>query len=608
MENSEGFYAYAVHEDSNGRDRLNADDAAQWFIRHWNIITRRDTGEIYYFTGEYWSPKGEIALKETLEEYAHELLTRNLTGEIIEHVRRGTYKDINFYVPGYINLENGVWNIEERKLEPHSAEFYFDYVIPNSYIIPSENVPAPKCDKFLSFLQDITEGDVKMSISILEALAYSLIPGHPIQKAVMLVGEGSNGKSTLLGVLRALLGPDNVSHATIQSLASNRFAVEWLQGKLANIAADLPSRGLYDTGIFKSLTGGDPVVAEVKRVQKPVVLNPGCKLYFSANQIPDTPDDTDAFYRRWFILEFKRKFPEGRDILPEITDAFERAGLLALLLNNFVPILWERKRFTFSQDVEESRSVYTKRSDTVKAFAEERLRYNAGAEIPKSEMYEAYVKYCESFNLIVKSDIAFWRKLKQIATFEEYRPERGSPFWVRGQELLPAPAPSQNSNNVLENTYNTGISGIFPFTDIVLQYKNNHSIGKKSDFYEQGIKAVQNEKIEGTDGSSKINTEAPNSTQDSRKTEGAVNYPANLNNAATVNLTQMAMDTLVDVLSNSKRGLVLGSGHLQLDFLPGQLFNALNGPTLRDFERGLTILIDRGQIIETRPGEYKLVV
>ena len=601
MPDEKDFIEQAVYEDDNGHRKLVADDAAQWLVENWNIITDKTTGQMYHYNGAYWKPDGEIAIKEFLEAKVHKYLTRNIANEIIDHVRRSTYDDFDGPDPGYINVDNGVFDIENQKLLQHSPDYYFDYVIPTPYM---ENA---KCPKFLQFLKDITDGEPQMIISVLEAMAYALVPGMPIQKAVMLVGEGSNGKSTLLGVLRALLGPDNVSNATIQSLTSNRFAVAWLKGKLANIAADLPSKALYDTGIFKALTGGDPVAGEIKRVQDPVLINSGCKLYFSANQIPDTPDDSSAFYRRWLIIEFKRTFPEGRDILPELTDADELAGILALLLRNFVPVLVKQKKFTFGADPEEVRSTYLQRSNTVKAFAEHMLQYNPDATMPKAEMYKAYCDYCDRYNLIKKAEVAFWRYLKQIVTIDEYRPERGMPAWVRGQEIIKMEDTAKDTLHRLHKD-NKDIS----YTEIekisLSQYKEKTLL---SLFTLCTLCKDENDNItnhapgEGNpSGNPSLGAQMP---QISTKGEDPINYSQKQENATEAKSAQEIANSIISLLKKSDRGLLLGSAPGAWDLLAQALQANGMKVTAQEIDEAMSKLLMAGDIYEPRPGLYKLV-
>lgn len=468
----DSFVQCAVYEDSKGSKKFGVDEAAQWFLVRRKFITIKETDMLLYFDGVKWSDGAETMIKEFTERAVHKYITRHSVSEIVEHIKRSRYIGMAEWpqMNGYINLLNGIYDVETGELETHYYDAYFRYVLPIEY------KKDAKCPRFLQFLYDIAQGDAVLIVGILEAMAYTLMSGYPIQKAIMCVGSGANGKSTLFGVLRALLGSENVAHVTIQSLVSNRFALEWLNGKLANIAPDLPAKGLMDTGAFKAVTGGDSMDAEIKRVQRPVKIDSYAKQFFSANQIPESPDDSDAFYRRWVILEFKAVFKEGRNILPELTTPEELSGIFNLLVENFLPVLQKNLHFTFTQTFENTRTVYLKRSNTVKAFVEDCMSYAPDASMPKTELYDAYCAYCEAWDLIKQNEIGFWRKLKKEVVFEERRPEFGMPVWIYGQKVKIL----EKENNI-PNRDNRD----FPYTELLLQEYS--SIGKKVVFPVQYI-------------------------------------------------------------------------------------------------------------------------
>lgn len=106
-----------------------------------------------------------------------------------------------------------------------------------------------------------------------ELVGYLLIPKTRAQKAFVLVGKGGAGKSTLLGVIQELLlGRANVANIAWQCLG-DKFSTAELDGKLANIFADLPTRSIDDSNLFKSITGEDWLTAERKN-KNPLPLRP----------------------------------------------------------------------------------------------------------------------------------------------------------------------------------------------------------------------------------------------------------------------------------------------------------------------------------------------
>lgn len=82
------------------------------------------------------------------------------------------------------------------------------------------------------------------------------------QQYVWLHGEGNDGKGTLMNKLRALLG---ASFASEQPPGDNRFWTGGLVGKRLVAFPDVGNVDFVTSGLFKSLTGGDPVRVEFKR-------------------------------------------------------------------------------------------------------------------------------------------------------------------------------------------------------------------------------------------------------------------------------------------------------------------------------------------------------
>ena len=83
----------------------------------------------------------------------------------------------------------------------------------------------------------------------------------------MLQAKGITVRGRYLKLFELFLGDENVSHASIQELNNDRFAIADLHGKLANVCADLKAEKLTNTGIFKMLASGDSIRAQKKHGQ-----------------------------------------------------------------------------------------------------------------------------------------------------------------------------------------------------------------------------------------------------------------------------------------------------------------------------------------------------
>ena len=126
-----------------------------------------------------------------------------------------------------------------------------------------------QCPRFEQFLADVLPQDCYRPAGdsagfIWEVIGYTLYSGNPLHIAVLLLGNGRNGKGTLIRVLKRLVGDHNCTTVKLHDLVENRFRAGTLFGKLANLAGDLESRWLDNTAAFKAITGGDSVQGEYK--------------------------------------------------------------------------------------------------------------------------------------------------------------------------------------------------------------------------------------------------------------------------------------------------------------------------------------------------------
>jgi putative DNA primase/helicase len=327
----------------------------------------------------------------------------------------------------YINVQNGRLEWAMGALTPHTSAVFTTVQLPLAY------EPEATCPTFDRYLHTTFDPDVPPLIE--ELLGWCLVPDTRWETAVMLAGEGANGKSVFLDLVGYLLGAANVSNVALQDLEENRFRVAELYGKLANVFADLDARGLQSSSMFKTLVTGDYVTAERKH-QLPFRFRNTAKLLFSANRIPSSRDRTHAFYRRWLIIPFTRTFDGvGGNPTPdkalrakltaELPGIFNRAlhGLQRLTLN---------EAFTQSISVVEAKQAYIRSNDNVRVFLEECVLADTHETIVKKEFYQVYETWCEQYGERAVSQKELKKVLTQsIPKLDEIRPHAAAPWsWL----------------------------------------------------------------------------------------------------------------------------------------------------------------------------------
>lgn len=168
------------------------------------------------------------------------------------------------------------------------------------------------CPLWLDFLGQCwgQDSDFTEKVALLqEYMGLSLTCLTKFQKMLWLIGEGSNGKSVIFKVVRALVGPYNCSALPFENF-NKRFAVEQLEHKLVNLDPEMSSTAVLADATVKSVVGGEEISMERKNepVFKSMVT---AKLWAAANSLPTTKDHSYGFFRRVMILEFNRVITEA---------------------------------------------------------------------------------------------------------------------------------------------------------------------------------------------------------------------------------------------------------------------------------------------------------
>jgi len=436
-------------------------------MEKFHYITRKSDETIFVYHPEkgIYTSDGEAHIKTEAKKALGKYLRRNRQNEVINYIICSTLKDVKETPPQLIALRNGIFDFETGELK----EFDMEYFILNA--LPVEYNPQADCPKIKKFISEIVcEEDVPV---LQEVTGYCLHREYSIHKAVMFIGEGANGKSTFMELLRSMLGNENISTEPLQNLETNRFAIVSLYGKLTNIYPDLSDRALKSTGLFKMLTGGDTISAEHKFKDRFCFKN-YAKLIFSANKIPESPDDTTAFFRRWIIINFPRQFlpndpKTDENLLKKLTTEEELSGFFNWALEGLRRLL-ENGKFSNAKSVEETRQQYIRASDPVKAFAMDCIEQKAGNVIPKDDVYNAFIQYCQELNLPTVPKNSFSMKLSQHVPNIQTERKR-----IKGQRVM---CWRDIQLNVGEGKKDKKSLGFYTCTDNGENFKNKSKIAQ----------------------------------------------------------------------------------------------------------------------------------
>lgn len=271
--------------------------------------------------------------------------------------------------------------------------------------------PEATCPAFEQFVSDIFEGNFNIINFIQRAIGYSLTAEILEQCLFILVGEGSNGKSTLLDVIYSLEGDYAFSapFSTFERSPSGNAQTNDLAaftGKRLVIASEPREGSSLNDARIKTLTGGEPITARYLYQEHFTFFN-RAKIWLGVNHLPKVSDDSHGFWRRVRKINFNVKFvgndePLGPGVMRKDPDLMSR--LLAELPGIFNwaikgAVAWYAEGLQYPDEVRQATQEYRTANDPLHNFIRDRCTLGPDADIEVSDLYRIYTAYCEEQRL-----------------------------------------------------------------------------------------------------------------------------------------------------------------------------------------------------------------
>ncbi|HQH15042.1 MAG TPA: phage/plasmid primase, P4 family [Bacteroidales bacterium] len=357
-------------------------------------------GNFYLNSNNYWQPVEDGVIKsfilKLLQGGYKQTTVKNIL-DILQIKTKKTDEEINLNEKkGLINCLNGFLEIKTMKLIKHNPKTQ-NYFSTNQFQI--NYAPGVQCPRWLQFLDEIFEGDSDKEdkkFFLQEFAGYCLTTDTRHQKALFLLGNGSNGKSIILDVLEAILGKTNSSNLDFDQLGK-QFTTNLLIGKLINICNDIDYKSSSSYGTFKRIVSGETILADRKN-REPIKFRPHCKLIFAANRLPQATDTSRGYFRRLFVLKFNNSF-EGanRDLNLKSKLMSELDGIFLWMISGLQK-LTDTKKFTIPQSSYSELEKYLENSNSVIAFVKEicEIKKEKDCWVGYQELYNAYRMFCHS--------------------------------------------------------------------------------------------------------------------------------------------------------------------------------------------------------------------
>lgn len=401
--------------DENGSFKHNC--FAHLLVGRMSIITVNDNCFVYE-DGIYRPAERRID-QETVQLYQRSRKAQR--AEVLDYIKILTATDpTTIRRDEYtINLLNGRLDLKTGALRDWTPDIIDFNQLPVTYD------PLASCDLLDETLSKVFLGDQQVIDLFDEMVGYMLIKNARYRKGFLFHGGGSNGKSTILNMLKTFVGEPNLSTVELAELGDTFLTAE-LQDKLVNIGDDIDAKEIVDTGIIKKLFSGESLTVQ-RKFQQPFRLKSFAKLIFSCNELPRLLDRSEGMYSRLVLVPFGAEFKAtDPDYDPFIEDKLTTPQALSHLLNRGLrglSRLLATNKFTEPESTKIAMTLYrTDNSLTLTWVKEDEVDQPRLASQPTSVLYSEFSDWCVSSGYKhIPTVRTFHRELEKTFNLERKR-------------------------------------------------------------------------------------------------------------------------------------------------------------------------------------------
>ncbi len=415
---------FGIYEEKN-KFKINNPVFAEGFLGRFKMIKEAKQGREkfnYYIYGRsFWILVDLDIVKRLIRDL---LQSMNFVGaglyeeekiakEIFNLAIRIEEMDLMHYKMNFIDC---TYSFKETKFEPLNLDNYF--INAKEYENRSMLMETPIFDKFML---DIMSDDTEAVEFVLQYMGSCISGMQKLEKFALLMGQGSNGKSTLIKLLCSVVGDEYVETRDINKL-DDRFCAQGLEKKKLLISTESTNKKEVSTETLKKLTTpNEKMFMDIKNeAAKTVELN--LNLIFACNQpinFGKIDEQDKSVTRRLIVIPFNKIFKDDekdRDLdsklkseIPGITlkliNAYEK-----LVKNNY--ILPKSELISMATDEYIEKNMYKRAPNVkIKKFIDMYLEKDDNYMMSIGYMYG---KYQENTNDINMKEQTFAKEVRYI--------------------------------------------------------------------------------------------------------------------------------------------------------------------------------------------------
>ncbi len=293
-----------------------------------------------------------------------------------------------------LNVQNGIIDLKTGELRKHHHEYMLTQITPITYHANAE------CPLWLDHLDFCFDGDVELIEHVQRLCGYMLIGNSDQQRWWLFLGEGSNGKTTIIETMRGIMGDHvtggyarHIRAETLQLTRNEKFEMAELKGCRFVDTNEFGGSRINEE-LVKGLADGAQLSTHGFFAPQSVFV-PVCTFVLCSNAEPKIKDTTHAMWRRTVRINFHNQVPETKRVEKywNVIIEQEGPGVLAWAAQGAIKLC--RSGLAIPGSVKDDTRQYELDMNPLKVFIADQCETRSGFKETADALYSAYTKFCE---------------------------------------------------------------------------------------------------------------------------------------------------------------------------------------------------------------------
>jgi P4 family phage/plasmid primase-like protien len=402
-------------------DKIRFADYEKELLLRFPYLRRNEIGILYDYRKGVYVPVSDLDLRS--------MILRSLDEDMLVNYR--TTKNVNDKIAcllsiipklniteddgKIVNVVNGLLNIYTKELLPHTPNFVSLIQYP---VVYNPEAKCPNWDKCVADWMKGPEQEEKTRL-VKQFCGYILSSSMLYDRALFMVGDGGNGKSTFIDTISGVIGADATSHIDLDGLYG-QFGMAGLVGKRLNIIEEVRGN-YYESNKLKKLISGERVTIDMKYKEQ-FTFKPQAKFVFAVNEMPRVDDVSTATERRICAVTFLNNYRKNPN--PKLRASVgglgeEASGILNWMIEGAID-LKEKDNFIVTGEQTRMLNEYREENSSVEGFIKECIVLDPEQSIETPDLYSEYKKWCASDGgRKTKAKITFTKEMKAYGAKED---------------------------------------------------------------------------------------------------------------------------------------------------------------------------------------------